>query len=1320
MSDFVLSQLDSENLKKIKAVCNSHIESVKQADELDRLTQTKLNAHDIIKGSSQWNSFIDTFIDFLFLVEKDIIKMKNFKDSETFNLGCNDITDIVEGFLQSLQVLEGNVGDIDDLQNDIKFNILSILVNDEESDLEQYLSNKGYSKDLENIVSVLGSLEESDDEYNLDVINDIKDNNIATIANQYSETFNKIMSILEAFYKNTFSLYPYPAVFAFKGVAKSGYGAKTKTVSLNTLVAPLNIDSTYKFRAADKTEMIYYDIISKALKSLGKVNNVSFAHGSEDDSLSHRCYNIEAILGLDVNDTIYYPMEAFAFATKAILIERNDDMLKSSGVNSYRDYKAIAETYIGDLLAKYIYKALEKYGKTTNENGNFIDISFQSDDFREAYNEIQTDDDKTQLYSNYTDGVMKNIQDELNKFIRCICSSYVVTRNDSNEYFKIKVTDFTGTFSEDDTSKIFNHEQFTQNAEGVSFDNAVVVNVCGCTIYEYSFCKNAELMDKKPLFGYTAARLFQKQGLAISSDNILLGEDKTGAPLFASKDSPVYLGTRLCHRFSAGSRSGKGVMTMNILASSLASENPVFYIDRKPDIGSCLAGISEGKMFVVNGGDTNGSTDTFNTFNPNSKNDHNMLNSWISANKKSFKRSYLTKIFGDDFGDSYAGAFGDFVYMKAMILALGIITARIHFTANKANITPDGLVDLAMDKKVTVVLDEITNWHHLFEHEYFCTDATASQLDKSAVKKYYKPGLGVESVDGSLDAIEETLSDDEQNLFNAKKTAYMEAKSAWEENKSDAKLLKAFETAKTSLEKTLKSISKKSSSNKSSNDLLCELYWSTFMDKYRAFISYLVKYTSAGYTDSMNTDNDVFYIGQFLNGYPNMGDPINFNKDGTVRQAGMPDASFKVAEGIGAEDRTRSYMLGFAEAFYGGCDWFIGRNIKDKADPKSERMNQFGGKALDPTMDSWLHTRGQWAFIPGGGQQQYRGGSAEFLPSSMIQLKPYLVLNTNDEMLGAEVLSEGDTKEVKGYSGTPYTKEMAKKHENDKYSYVYGAANRVGFSDWEKIRLSHIVPQINGSKPSESNRCYGKLEEGIGLKGLITEYKRTTPNNSGVEFSSDWLAASGMMADSIVQHVSRGQFTSYIDYLYDMSPSSIICVDDIVLAYSNDTANLDDAEFLKRRFPRYAHTNSIGLLSSKSDEDISNSNLSLDEDFFDEIEASSRTEEVTDINSTGVDEPIEAQTSNYTTQSPTSSLHDTNRDLMYGDTEPDTYEEDSYEEEQYGWSDEDRRKVATSMVSAYLLGIKTVDPVKANRLSAPQLRSQLVEMMYQLILNEGL
>ena len=62
------------------------------------------------------------------------------------------------------------------------------------------------------------------------------------------------------------------------------------------------------------------------------------------------------------------------------------------------------------------------------------------------------------------------------------------------------------------------------------------------------------------------------------------------------------------HNMMAGSRAGKGVMTMNILVSGIASKKPIFYIDRKPDMAVLFYELSQGNMFVVNGGQFMGKT----------------------------------------------------------------------------------------------------------------------------------------------------------------------------------------------------------------------------------------------------------------------------------------------------------------------------------------------------------------------------------------------------------------------------------------------------------------------------------------------------------------------------------------------------------------------------------------------------------------------------------------------------------------------------------------------------------------------------------------
>lgn len=1351
MSEFVLNDEISKDLKYIADDVNKKLKDY-SAEDNELVSGATAALYTGQNFGAGWETFVKTLIPFLYLADKDKYSLSGVDIQESFSIGCRNISDIVKGFLQ---IEVSDTKDLENLDSNVKYNIISYL--NTELKLTEYIDNKVYLNDIKLMKTVIGKkLEELDSEYNENVLRDIIENEIPPIQDQFSTTLSRIMNIMESFYSNTFSLYPYQAVFSFLGGITTGSGANRRRKSLECIKVAKRKTITYNFNIIDYTESLYYDKLANVLKKQAEISNVSFIKQKGIKlNYTSRNYNIEDILNLEDGEIIYYPLEVFAIATGSLLEVRNDNMFKTAGVNSFTAYKPVLESYISDLLAKYIYKAMEKLGSTievrsikkdnateeeSEEDEELTEevrtaISFTSSDFVTAYSEIETEDDKARIYSNYVNDIMSALIVKLNTFIKCVCSAFVVSRNDDNTLFKIKVIDFNDKFTPDFTNILFSDTQFTQNAEKIEYPSGVVNNVEGYNIYEYSFCKDIDLMDKKPLFGYTAARLFQKQGLQISVDNILLGEDQTGTPVFASSGNVIDLSSKLVHRFCAGSRSGKGVMTMNLLASSLASENAVFYIDRKPDIGSCLASISNGSMFVVDGGDTSSAEDTFNTFNPSVSSDGNMLNKYIATDKSHFKRSYLTKAFGANFGDTYAGAYGDMVYLKAIMLVTGIIGARIFFLKNAGSLIPEGQTDLQMEKRVTLVIDEVTNWHNNFEDAYFCTDAKSSLKDKSILVKYYTPSLGADIANSSLTGVADSLEKDNKALFEAKQKAYEDAKAAWEENKTDAKLLKAFETAKNSLEKTLNTLSKAQAKKGDPAELLTKLYWTTVMDKYKSVITQLGSIANAGIQPKMKTDNDVILIGQSINGYANLGDPITFNKDATINQQ-LPDAKVVLTDTLGA-DRTRSYLFGFAECF-GGCDWFIGRNIHDKSKPESDRYKLFGGwtekgEFLGKELDSWLHTRGNWAYVPEGSQEVYRQAGEAGVPVNPYPFKPYLVLNSNDEMSGGEITNTEDNSDT--YKGTPYTEQQAKNHSGDKYKYVYGAADRVGFKDWEKLRLEHIKSDY---KPTSSDKCYGHLEDGIGLKGLIEEYKRTNPKFATAEFDSSWLSTSGDMANLIVSRVTRGRFTNYLDYLYDMSPDALICMDDIVLAYSADTANLSDDDMLKRRFSRYANTNNMALLKSTSDSDLSTSSgdsSTSDEDFDAVGKPDGEIIEEAGDNNAGVGNnqetpPVPPQPAQPTPSNNLGWIDEINNPkkeekpqeepknpTIYDGDEDEEKEPSLQETEGEFWSDEDRLEMAKLLLAVYNEGAK-LSP-QWNKINHETAQAKLLEVMLSLLIKHG-
>lgn len=1190
----ILSEQDKENLKSIKTVIQDNkkfLEDLNSSSKSINLS-TKENLADLQSSDTLWNVFCDYFVDFIYLANAGIIKLKP-ANNQQFLLGCKDFSDIILGSIQSEEkVLKTEEA----LDSSIEYNILSLL--NHELSLEDYLSTNGVSKDLASFASIISKSADSiDSEYNEAVLKDIKNGTVYFVKNVYDTVLTDILNALKLLYENTFSIYPYVAALAFGGEQKLGTGASSRTVNLNALLTPDVQDTNtasnvFRFKTANSEDGLYYTSLVNAIKSNCKsLKNISLWHGT--GAYTSRCFNLKDILDCPLDSYIYYPFEAYAISSKACLEQRNDNVFKNSGCISYPDYvDTQLRPYISDLLVKYMYLVLQQNGNFVEDDNSLSDLNFTDGKFITAYENMS--DDKRQLYKNLFEKVEQKIagivSKELMKFKKTVCCAYLVTRNEDNTVFKIKTSDLNNELGVDFTRTLFSNECFSGGQQDVTFSPAFTLvpdknfPTSISPFYEYSFCRDVALLDKQPLFGYVAARLFQKQGKIISVDNILLGETPDGTPLFASEGEPISFSSKLTHRFVAGSRSGKGVMTMNVLASTIASDGAVFYVDRKPDMASLLANLSNEKMFVVNGGSLSGKDDTFHEFTSQDK----MLKHYYNMDKSVFKRKYLTTPFGHDFGDSYEGKFGDFIYLKGFMLALGIIVARIYYTKYYDLLTSEGKLALKPDTHVTVVVDEVTNWHHLFEHKYFPSGAGGETTDGIPFK-YFKPSIGASTVDSctEFDNILDDLSKDDKSLLEARIQAYNNAKAEWEQDRTDTKALKALDAAKNSLEKTLTKASKKASSNldKSSNTLNI-LYWTTLFDKYKAFITKLGEIANAGFSPSMLTQNDVFMIGQSLNGIANIQyDPITLLKTGEVARQGTPEFGFKVnTDTQGNDDTTRSYLFGFAEAFTGGCDWFIGRNVTDKESPvTSDRVQQFGGGKggnQSKELDTWIHSRGNWAYLPAGTQEKFRYS----LTCEPVLLKPYLVLNTSDEFSGSS------EQNYKSSNTSPYTKALAKEHEKDTYTYVYQCAQRVGFNDWEKIREKHVVGGC-----TETDKRYGHLDEGIGLKGLITEYRRTIPEYKDCEFNPDWLRTSGDIANAVCKAFG---YNSYQDYLFDLSPTGLICCDDIISIFNIENANKSEDEMLAIRFPRYANTNNLAMLKSKNDSQVgseSGMNLSIED-----------------------------------------------------------------------------------------------------------------------------
>ena len=107
-------------------------------------------------------------------------------------------------------------------------------------------------------------------------------------------------------------------------------------------------------------------------------------------------------------------------------------------------------------------------------------------------------------------------------------------------------------------------------------------------VLDINIIYNERVFSQDSLFAYQVLDILDAQGIKPSWDNVILGKKDDGTIMtynFKNKKSPTYA-------LYAASRSGKGVMTLNLLASALADGCKLFYIDGKPDMACTIADIA--------------------------------------------------------------------------------------------------------------------------------------------------------------------------------------------------------------------------------------------------------------------------------------------------------------------------------------------------------------------------------------------------------------------------------------------------------------------------------------------------------------------------------------------------------------------------------------------------------------------------------------------------------------------------------------------------------------------------------------------------------
>lgn len=258
-------------------------------------------------------------------------------------------------------------------------------------------------------------------------------------------------------------------------------------------------------------------------------------------------------------------------------------------------------------------------------------------------------------------GFLKYMQDCLSMCILVI--EYKISNlNGEREVssFKVRVCDPQDALgSRDITPEILN-TAFLGGVGKVPFSYDVRIEE-DTYVKEYAHEFNHDVTQAMPLFAYKALEALKSQGISLSWENMILGMFEDGS-ILRNGTHGVDLLNKLIHIITAGSRAGKGVMTLAMLASGIASGKIIIYPDRKPDMASLFKYLAPG-MCVINGG---GYAEQYDMKYKQFTNLDSFLNS--TNVPKMVTDAFQTTLTWDELGD--------IIYMRVLKLAIGIIVAR--------------------------------------------------------------------------------------------------------------------------------------------------------------------------------------------------------------------------------------------------------------------------------------------------------------------------------------------------------------------------------------------------------------------------------------------------------------------------------------------------------------------------------------------------------------------------------------------------------------------------------------------------------------------
>lgn len=693
--------------------------------------------------------------------------------------------------------------------------------------------------------------------------------------------------------------------------------------------------------------------IKKAAGTLGKFSRrVLQKVGSSIEISDARQFDYDKIF--KSTKTVYFPRKILEYALgRESTLNMTQNVYKNSdnGSSWGAYYSTYVKKNIKDILERAVYRALERVKK----------LDFISDAFMR-----RTTDYEDFIIEACSDEVVSSEVDKLlDKVARSVKCAFILTRYPvlANRVvalrFRVCITaDISGlSVNSSSSENLFSglimtndNEIFSPPIDISSGRTSTSGKPLASNIFEYQYEINPKLAKAEPLFGYTVQRLNQKKRVAAGWSNILIGQTLAGKELYASEKSDLKLQRYFTHNIYAGSRSGKGVMTMNILANALASNRPIFYLDRKPDMASMLYRLSGGRQFIVNGGLHNPEYDPGKCF---SESDGVAMQAWRDISKPFLEANpRIAEFFGGS-GQSYyiSGVVGDYIYFRAFMFVLGLCVLRAKLKGSGGKLEAFRDNELNGNDGIVIIVDELTGFQ-----------ANIKQLLSDFSSPLVKAAIRLGNAD---DIIEKRRQLESKIAYTSKQI---------DEAKKESAAMKA-ESDVATLRHQLESLIDEQS-----------LYASTLFKKISDSYSTMISMKVAGFKNKEFNYSDIFVLGQQLDSkfYASY-----LSSAGVVKNMGSISPVFFPLLSSGDDYYSSFKGADFVRSFLeelGQEDWFLGRN----------EDFDYAQKKASPAVVQCLDGDGNWEYVGARTCSEITGAVLSDF-SSPILFKPYLVLNTHLE-----------------------------------------------------------------------------------------------------------------------------------------------------------------------------------------------------------------------------------------------------------------------------------------------------------------------------------